>query len=69
MFFEWLLAQRERRDMIGGFALLASQDRNFPRTARRLYKLLRYCGDNAMLRDCMKKAHAEYRARRDGAAR
>jgi hypothetical protein len=68
VFYEWLLSQRERRDDVGGFALIAASDKKFPRQSHRLYILLRHCGDNPMLRRICKKAHAEFRAVRRAAA-
>ncbi len=58
MFYQWLLAQRERTDDVGRCALLASQDPQFPKDLQRLYKLLRHYDDRPELRELI---NAEWR--------
>jgi uncharacterized protein YozE (UPF0346 family) len=64
VFYQWLLAQRERRDDVGRFAVLASQDKTFPRRSHRLFRLLRYYSTQPQMRQALKQAHAEWRAAR-----
>lgn len=61
MFYTWLLAQRERTDDVGRLALLAAQDKRFPKKSHRLFKLLRHYGDRPE-RELLKTAHREWRA-------
>ncbi len=62
-FYVWLLAQCERYDDVGRFAVIAKSDRSFPRS-HRLCILLRYYSHVPLMRIQMKKVHAEWRHQR-----
>jgi len=63
-FYEWLMAQRHRPDLVGRFALKAEADLNFPVRVRKLHVLLTYYKPSPWLRTMIKLSHAEYRAYR-----
>jgi len=65
-FYEWLMAQRHRSDLVGRFALKAEADLNFPVRVRKLHVLLKYYKPSPWLRTMVKMSHREWREHRRG---
>jgi len=61
-FFTWLSAQKDRKDVVGQFAVIALSDRKFPRRANRLHLLMQhYPLHQKAFRKVAKLVHREWR--------